>query len=171
VEADIAHIKPMPKHNALTGHLLILKKLMDALPFDCTINTPLTEVSQQFPTGMGYFDLWPFTKPLLFVNNTFAALQWQQVLFDKPDEIRVAFHNLTGGLNLFTMPQEIWKPWGAAFNPAFSGAQMLDLVPTIVTEVQVYRDILRKRASRNEMFQLEDLTLRLTVDVIAAAAM
>ncbi|KAF2445317.1 cytochrome P450 monooxygenase [Karstenula rhodostoma CBS 690.94] len=161
---------PMPKHSTLTGHLLLLKKLMDRLPFDCTINTPLTEVSQQFPTGMGYFDLWPFTKPLLFVNNTFAVLQWQQALFDKPDEIKVAFHNLTGGLNLFTMPQKIWKPWRAVFNPAFSGAQMLDLVPTIVTEVQIFRDILQNRAGGDEVFQLEDLTLRLTVDVIAAAA-
>lgn len=161
----------MPKHSTLTGHLLLLKKLMDRLPFDCTINTPLTEVSQPFPTGMGYFDLWPFTKPILFVTNTFAALQWQHALFDKPPEVRVGFRSITGGLNLFTMPQSIWKPWRAVFNPAFSGSQMLDLVPTIVTEVQVFRDLLQKKAGKDEVFQLEDLTLRLTLDVIATAAM
>lgn len=164
-------MKPMPKHSPTMGHLLLLKQLMDRLPIDCTINTPLAEVSQKFPTGMGYFDLWPFTKPLLFVTNTFAALQWQQALFDKPDEIKAAFHNLTGGPNLFTMPQATWKPWRAIFNPAFSGAQMLDLVPTILTEVEVFCKLLKQRAEKNDIFQLEDLTLRLTVDVIAAAAM
>jgi cytochrome P450 len=144
---------------------------MNGLPPDCTINTPLREIAQQFPRGMSYFDLWPFTKPTLFMNNTFGALQVEKKLFDKPSEVQPAFWSLTGGPNLFAMPQEQWKFWRPIFNAVFSASHMLELVPTIVAETEVFRSALRAKASSGEIFQLENLTIRLTIDVIAATVM
>ncbi|KAF2649571.1 aflN/ verA/ monooxygenase [Lophiostoma macrostomum CBS 122681] len=162
---------PMPQHSIFTGHLLLLKKHMERLPPDCTINTPLREIAQQFPRGMGYFDLWPFTKPILFVINTFGASQVEKQLFDKPSEVRSAFWVLTGGPNLFGMPQDQWKFWRPIFNPGFSASHMLELVPTIVRETEVFCQALRAKARSGEMIQLENLTIRLTIDVIAATVM
>ncbi|KAF2014077.1 cytochrome P450 [Aaosphaeria arxii CBS 175.79] len=136
----------MPQHSKLAGHLFVLKKHMDHFPPDCTINTPFTEMARQFPGGMFYFDLWPFTKPILFVNNPFGALQWQQALFDKPSEIRDAFSNLTGGPNIFTMKEKPWKYWRAVFNPGFSAAHILELVPMIVTETETFCQILEDQS-------------------------
>ncbi|KAI9686368.1 MAG: hypothetical protein M1822_003713 [Bathelium mastoideum] len=162
----------MPKYNALTGHLLLLKERLSRLPADCTINTAFLDIAKDFPNGMFYFDLWPFSKPLLFVNTPSAAMQLQQILLDKPEEIDLAFQNLCGGPNLFTMPEKTWRPSRHTFNPGFSASYMLELVPQIATQTRVFCHALRKQAaSGGGLMLLENLTLKLTVDVIMAVVM
>jgi cytochrome P450 len=161
----------MPKYNPFSGYLLVLKEQMDKLPTDCTINTPFLMMAEDYPDGIFYFDLWPCSNPLLIVSTTSAALQLAQSPLDKPEQVNAAFQHLTGGANLFTMPEATWRPWRNLFNPGFSSSYMLELVPAIVKETRVFHDILRKHAKDSAMVQLENLTLKLTVDVIGTVAM
>lgn len=160
----------MPKYNAAFGHLLVLKEHMDDLPVDCTTNTSFLKIAKQFPNGLFYFDLWPFANPLLIVNTPSAANQLAQAPLDKPEQIYHAFRHLTDGPNLFTMKEERWKVWRVLFNPGFSASYMLELVPAIVKEAAVFCDLLHNHAQRAAMFQLENLTIKLTIDIIGAVS-
>ncbi|ORX98676.1 aflN/ verA/ monooxygenase [Clohesyomyces aquaticus] len=161
---------PMPAYNPIFGHLLILKEQMDNLPADCTTNSSFLGISKSFPNGVFYFDLWPFAKPLLIVNTISGAEQLMRAPLIKPHIFDDAMYYLCGGPNLLTMPDKPWKEWRSLFNPAFSPSYMLELVPAIVKEAVVFRDILDALAKSGEMFQLENLTLKLTIDVIGATS-
>jgi cytochrome P450 len=161
--------QPMPQYSTAFSHLLVLKEHMEALPTDCTTNTTFLKIAKNFPNGMFYFDLWPFTKPLLIVNTPAAAQQLAQASLNKPENIEDAFRQLTDGPNLFTMEEEPWKVWRALFNRGFSASYMLELVPAILKEAEVFCGLLQDQAQRGDMFQLENLTIRLTIDVIGAA--
>jgi len=161
----------MPKYKALSGHLLALKEQVDKLPPDCTINTPFLMMASDYPDGIFYFDLWPISNPLLILSTPSASLQLAQAPLDKPEQVNAAFEHLTGGANLFTMPEAAWKPWRSLFNPGFSSSYMLELVPAIAKETKVFHEILQQHAGSSAIVQLENLTLKLTVDVIGAVAM
>lgn len=162
----------MPEFNPLAGHLLVLQRFMAQLPPDCTTNTPLLQIGESFPNdGLYYFDLWPFSKPVLIVTSASAAFQLQRHALNKMNFLVEGFQKLTGGPNLFTMTDPLWKHWRGIFSPAFSHSYMLDLAPAIAQEVKVFRDILKRNATDPKIFQLEDLTLRLTLDVIGAVAL
>ena len=78
---------------------------------------------------------------------------------------------IVGKHNLVSMEGSMWKQWRAKFNPGFSAIQVMNLIPGIVDEVVVFRDLLRERASKNEIFQLEELGLNLSIDLIGRAVM
>lgn len=162
----------MPEFSVFTGHLLLMRKQASRLPKDCTINTLFLDFYQQFSNGIFYFDLWPFSKPLMFVNTPSGAAQVEKIPLDKPGMVETAFQSLCGGPNLFTMPELVWKPWRQTFNPGFSASYMIELVPQIAAEAKVFSEILRQKAQESfEVTLLENLTLKLTVDVIMAVVM
>ncbi|KAF1993797.1 cytochrome P450 [Amniculicola lignicola CBS 123094] len=159
---------PMPPYNTIFGHFLVLGKYMKKLPADVTTNTTFYEIAKEFPGGIFYLDLWPVAKPVLVLNTITTANQLAHAQLEKPKNIEHAFQDLTGGPNLFTMPHEPWKYWRALFNPGFSASYMTTLATAIVRETDVFCDLLRRRAGASDVFQLENLTLKLTIDVIGA---
>jgi cytochrome P450 len=161
----------MPKHNMLFGHLLVLKHHMARLPPDCTTNTTFLEISKKFPRGVFYIDLWPIARPMLVLNTISTATQLQNAPLDKPSQLDSAFLDLCGGPNLFTMHEQPWKYWRRLFNPGFSTSHMLELVPAIVRETEVFCDVLRRLAATSKVIQLENLTIKLTIDVIGAVSL
>ena len=78
---------------------------------------------------------------------------------------------IAGKHNLLTMEGSIWKQWRGNFNPGFSAGQITSLIPSIVQEVVVFRDLLRERARHNEVFQLEYMALNLSIDIIGKVVM
>lgn len=161
----------MPKHNFFFAHLLVLKRHMSRLPRDSTTNTIFLELSKDFPAGVFYVDLWPITRPMLVVNTLDTVTQLQNAPLDKPPEINSAVVDLCGGPSLFTMQEHPWKYWRRLFNPGFSSSHMLQLVPAFVKETEVFCDILRQHAATSEVFQLENLTIKLTIDIIGAVSL
>lgn len=69
------------------------------------------------------------------------------------------------------MHGETWKRWRALFSPGFNPAYLIGLAPHIADEVAVFCEQLRKKAREGEMFLLEPLTLRLTVDTICSVTL
>ncbi|OJD32391.1 cytochrome p450 [Diplodia corticola] len=64
------------------------------------------------------------------------------------------------------MPNGPWKKWRSIFSPGFSPAYMLEQVPKIVDKAEVFCQLLREKAGQDTMFQLEEATFRLTIDII-----
>ena len=161
----------MPPFSVFTGHFDVLRDHMRTLPRDCTIHTVFAQIAQAFPNGMFYVDLWPFSRPLLIVTSAAGAVQMQDAELDKPHDIKKPLETLIGGKSLLTMYGASWKTWRGLLNPGFSSGYMLEMVPSIVREVAVFRDSLRAHARSADIFQMADTSLKLTIDVIGSAAM
>lgn len=67
---------------------------------------------------------------------------------------------------IFDMREHDWKPWRAIFSKAFSAEHVVSLIPDMVDETMVYSETLKKFAEQKQMFQLDLITLRFTIDVI-----
>lgn len=78
---------------------------------------------------------------------------------------------LTGGPALVTLEGAMWKRWRATFNPGFGVNHIMTLVPSMVEEMMVFKNIIQAHAEKGDMFHLEELTLNLTIDVIGRVAM
>ncbi|KAL8631386.1 hypothetical protein Q9189_002896 [Teloschistes chrysophthalmus] len=76
------------------------------------------------------------------------------------------FKPIAGGPNMFDMREHDWKPWRAIFSKAFSTEHVVSLIPDMVDETMVYSETLKKFAEQKQMFQLDLITLRFTIDVI-----
>jgi cytochrome P450 len=132
------------------------------------MHMPFTAIARDFPGGMYYFDLWPFSSPLIVVSSNEGAQQIQDAESElrKPEDITAAIDTTSGGASLITMHGSQWKKWRGLFSLAFAPGHILDMSPAMVEEMDLFCELLRKRADAGEMFQLEDLTLPLTLDII-----
>ncbi|KAF2184796.1 cytochrome P450 [Zopfia rhizophila CBS 207.26] len=161
----------MPRYDPITGHFSVLRQHISRLPPNCIFNSAFFKVAEDFPEGFFYFDLWPLFNPILFVNTIPGVLQMTQASLERPKEVNVTFDTFVGGQNLISMPEAPWKYWRNLFNPGFRERYIQDLVPKVTAEVDVFCRILRQCAARGGIVKLDDLTFKLTVDVINATVM
>lgn len=161
----------MPEFKLLAGHFLALKGILMHLPTNTTMHTTMHHLSKRFPSGIFYINLWPFSGNLLVITTPSGAAQVQALELEKPSILCEPLNTLTGGPSLITMQGPTWKKWRTLFNPGFSAGYMMGLAPLIADEVSIFCDLLRERVRRGEMFQLEDLTLKLTIDVIGSVTL
>jgi cytochrome P450 len=66
-----------------------------------------------------------------------------------PPLLRSYYRPLTGGVSFFELPEHQWKPWRTIVKKAFSPAHLNSLVPRIVDECVVFRDLLCGKARVN----------------------
>lgn len=123
-----------------------------------------------YSEGVFYLDLWPMSGLFLTVVSPTTAISVTQMnpnlSSERPALLRRFFMPITGGSNLFDLPEKEWKPWRAVFSKGFNNDHILSLVPGIVKETLVYAENLRSLARKGEMFYLDTTTLRFTMDMI-----
>jgi cytochrome P450 len=103
----------------------------------------------------------------MVIANPYVASQAEAAFLDKPANICATLEIINGGSSLLTMHGSTWKKWRALFNPGFATGYITGLSPAIAEEVTVFCKLLQDRAKKEEVFALEEYTLRLTFDVIA----
>lgn len=114
-----------------------------------------------------YLDTWPLGMQILFLSTPETCYQVTQERSLPKDEVLATFMKpLLGGNDLVTMEGNEWKTWRNIFNPGFSTGHMMTLMPNIVQEVSIFCEILREHAVKGDLFQLEEVATRLTVDII-----
>lgn len=160
----------MPKHSLAAGHLLAIKNALDKFPRGAHPTLAFGELAQSFPkSGVFYVDLWPIGVPFMIVTSPTMAIQATQtssIALKRPLALQEWFRSITGGPALFDMSVEEWKPWRALFNLGYSAANLITHTPHIVHQTLVYREILADHAKRGDVFQLNNITLRFTLDLI-----
>lgn len=111
-------------------------------------------------------DYWPIFQPVLMISGPDLAIQ-VSIKHDlpKPRDQQDSFRPIIGGPSLITMNEQQWKTWRSLFSPGFSASHMLELVPKIVESMKVFREQLDNHVNK-DVFKLDDLTIRLTMDVI-----
>jgi len=160
----------MPEHSFAAGHLQTLASIVKLYPRDALKIYLFGEINRKFGKGGAcYLDVWPFGEPFLVITSPHLANQVASnpaIALEKPDALRKWFWSITGGISIFDAPAKDWKPLRGLFNRGFSSNHMMTLVPAMVEETQVYCDILRKKAKKGGMFNMDPVNLRLMLDVI-----
>lgn len=99
----------------------------------------------------------------------------QQVALDhnikKHPGIAHFLRHLTGPDDMVSADGEVWKRWRTMFNPGFATQHLMTLVPGIVTDAEIFVSKLDAHADAQDVFKLEEVTTRLTIDVIGKVAL
>lgn len=173
--ANRTFIKPMPDLHPIFGHLLFLKKMASTLPQNTVMHNVMWKITREyFPDGLFYLHLWPFSGTILVVCNVYVACQVEHLDLGKPKSVVGPIDTIAGGPSLLTQEGAEWKRWRRLFSKGFSAGHLLSLAPGIAEEIAVFRDLLVKKCQatgRSDMFQMEEMTVRMTFDVIARVVM
>lgn len=122
--------------------------------------------------GACYLDLWPVSWPMLTVFNPDMMSQFcSDPSLPKHELMTYEFGPLSHGDDLVTSEGHKWRTWRSILNPGFSAKNIKALVPGMLDEVLVFRDILHALAERGETVPLGKLAAKLTVDVIGQAVL
>lgn len=159
---------PGPPHSYLWGSLQAMGEVVARQPKHCAPQTYAVPIRDAFDLpDVFYTDPWPFGPPVMMIFNA-KLMEDIAVRPSLPKHPLVdAFVQHIGGRgNLVSAAGPEWKKWRSAFNPGFAAAHLMTLVPLIVDECCVFRDILTDKARRGELFRMEQATTRLTVDII-----
>ncbi|KAF2726486.1 cytochrome P450 [Polyplosphaeria fusca] len=166
---------PMPPHHWLLGHLSLAAQITKSLAPYAAGGYIADQVRQRYPdlNAAFYLDVWPFSRPVLAIldPDMMHQLTQQGKEVAKDPGLRTFLQPLTGKEDLVTMEGATWKRWRSIFNPGFSANHITSLIPDMVDKVLVFRDILAGKAQSGELFHLEQLTLKLTIDIIGGAVM
>lgn len=98
--------------------------------------------------------------------GTFPALCQYVLRANVWEKCWEALSVITGGGDMLTSDCPEWKVWRSAFNPGFSVAHLMTMMPTIFDSVATITHILHKHAINNELFRMEHHATRLTIDII-----
>jgi len=113
------------------------------------------------------FDPWPFGPVTLVTLSPEMAHEFTvKQSMPKHPVVDDFMQNFGGAGNMVSSEGAQWKKWRSAFNPGFSAAYLMTLVPSIVDNCDVFSSIMLARAKTNELFRMESATTNLTVDII-----
>lgn len=159
----------MPPHHPVFGHLLIAKNLLSKLPPNAHPSYLPGLIQRAFPDvgQIFYLDMWPMMHPLLVVSSPSVTRQFlQENRLHKSPGLRRWMRPLTDNRDLLSLEDQAWKHWRQIFNPGFSAGHLIRLVPQILKEVSILRDILKERSQCGALFPLDEFIVHLTMDVI-----
>lgn len=165
---------PMPPHHLLFGHLPVVASIVRSLPNRAAHGYLADQIRTRYPDldEAFYLDLWPFAPRMLMVISPQMMHQYSQDRYlPKHPTVSEFLKPLVGNHNLVSMEGSMWKQWRVNFNPGFSASQVVNLIPAIVDEVVIFRDLLRVQANKSGIFQLEELGLKLSFDIIGRVVM
>jgi cytochrome P450 len=159
---------PGPPHSYIWGSLPAVAEVLKDQPKRAAPQGLPILLKEKYNLGdYFYFDPWPFGPISLVILNTDMMQEFtvKRSLPKHPNTEEFVRH-IGGPGNLVSSEGAEWKKWRAAFNPGFSSAHLMTLVPIIVEQGNIFVDILTQKANNKKLFRLEPLTTRLTVDVI-----
>ncbi|KAK0611389.1 cytochrome P450 [Immersiella caudata] len=178
---------PIMSHSFLLGHLPIVAQMMKSKPRDLhwgyIPQMIVDDWKAFFPDctacpAIIYLDVWPVGPPTVYTIDpamSTQSIQTNHQKLQKVENMLRILHPLGQNLDILTTHGPQWRVWRSRFNPAFSSKSITALVPTILEEVVVFRDILRSKIGKDgnwgDVFTLEPLTTNLTFDVIGRAAL
>lgn len=78
---------------------------------------------------------------------------------------------VTGGLDLVSMEDQTWRTWRRIFNPGFSAQHMVTLIPSMIEELSIFKNVLRDHSDKRDVFSLDEAAINATIDVIGKVAL
>lgn len=101
------------------------------------------------------------------ISSPAMARQLMHHMPTKPDVLVQYMHSdIAGGHQLLTMEGPMWKYWRNTFAHGFSSSHIMSVIPELIEEVLVFRDILLEKAEEGGKFPLESVTRNLAADLV-----
>jgi len=156
---------PQPPSAGLFGRLKILGDITKEYPKELHPHSYLHIVRETYGLGdVFYMNAWPLGYPMLAISH--PQIAEQALLQPKHESLSGYLSPITGAHSLIYMEGKEWKKWRSIFNPGFSHSHLMTLIPGIVEDSLVFCDILQEHARKADVFRLEELATRVTVDII-----
>jgi cytochrome P450 len=158
-------------HSFLFGHLLIVGKLMAKYPSTFHGQCLPIILQESHPDlckrGLVYVDVWPVGNPMLAVFHPDIMNQFtvEQSLLKHP-QLHHELQPMTQCLDLVSLEGQLWKTWRGIFNPGFSAKNLMQLVPIMLEEIEVFREGLRAAARDGTTIKMADRAEKLAIDII-----
>ncbi|KAF2224095.1 cytochrome P450 [Elsinoe ampelina] len=164
---------PGPPHSWLWGHLHHFPTVLKKFPRDVPPTSAMVQLGIDHSLSEFFFmDLWPFGNLSLVTMGPRGAEQFTSVSSQPKAPVVVDYIECVGGRhNLVVDDGPRWKTWRAAFNPGFSNAHLMTLVPEIVQSTEVFKGLMGRNADEGRLFRMEKYATRLTIDVIGKVVM
>lgn len=164
---------PGPPHSYVLGSLRSMGEVIAKQPKRAAPQTYPLIIKEHYGLG-DYFamDPWPFGPTMLVVTDP-DMLHELTVKQSQPKhpEVEKFMQNFGGDSNLVSAEGSLWKKWRSAFNPGFSAAHLMTMVPVIVDECAIFSELMAEHAKKNDLFRMERAATRLTVDIIGRVVM
>ncbi|KAK5120427.1 hypothetical protein LTR85_006366 [Meristemomyces frigidus] len=159
---------PGPPHSYIWGSLKSMNEVISKQPKRAAPQTFASFLKEEYDLGdYFYVDPWPFGDPIMMIFDVDIMHEFTvKQSLPKHPAVEDFMQHLGGPGNLVSSEGAEWKKWRSAFNPGFSASHLMSLVPAIVDDVSVFKDILTKHAENNDLFRMERAATRLTVDII-----
>ncbi|ETN40635.1 uncharacterized protein HMPREF1541_04914 [Cyphellophora europaea CBS 101466] len=167
--AELAGCPQPPVMHWLLGSIPIVAKAMPLFPEDTHFHVIVNYIQQKYNMpSVWYLDLWPVGDRFVLTNDPVIASQYATTGQSLPKASAATnyLNVFLGKDSLLTSEGQHWKSLRAMYNPGFSATHLMTLVPYMVDSTLIYVDILRAKARANELFQLEEISTRLTIDII-----
>lgn len=160
----------MPPWNPIWGHFYLVYNVLRDLPSGASLAYLPSELRRHFPElgPIYYIDFWPFNSThIMIVNSPAMTRQLLRQMPVKPDSVvQLMRSQITGGHELFTMEGPMWKYWRGTFAHGFSSSHIMTVIPELIEEALVFRDILHEKAEEGGKFPLESITANLAADLV-----
>jgi len=165
--ADLSY-QPGPPHHPIWGHLLVARECSENLPPDIHPHVYANYLRRKYNLGkFFYLDFWPFGEQFLFIADPEVANQITVSSTLRKSPLETDYMNrLLGMSNMVGLEGAAWKVMRAMFNPGFASGHLMTLLPYIIDATVVFGEALREKARSGELFEMEELATRLTVDVV-----
>ena len=159
----------LPGWSPFWGNLKVLGEVAASLPADVHGHILPDVMRKKFPDLPPVFgmDLWPASEQMIVCTSPEACFQFTQERSAlKHPSLGRFLLPLMGTNNLISVEGQEWKFWRGIFNPGFSLSHLITLVPGIVQDTLTFCNVLEQHAKDGSLFQMEEATMRLTVDII-----
>ncbi|PMD12087.1 cytochrome P450 [Hyaloscypha hepaticicola] len=118
--------------------------------------------------GMWFLDCWPATRQrqLVIADPDLSAQITQINNLPKSQVMPDFVRHITGDQSMVFTEGARWKKSRSMFNPGFSLPHLMTLVPILVDEALVYRQIVGEHADSGEVRPIEEALAYLMIDVM-----
>ena len=158
-----------PMTNWLLGHLEIAGECRRIFPREAHMHNWARYMQKKYNMGdFFYVDWWPLGPRWLFMSDPELISQYVTTTQNLPKSpLETGFLDIfLGDSNMVSIGGEKWKTQRSMFNPGFSAAHLMTLVPYIVDSSLIFCDVMHEKAKSNQLFALENAGTHLTIDII-----
>ncbi|KAL8719456.1 MAG: hypothetical protein Q9225_003545 [Loekoesia sp. 1 TL-2023] len=165
----------MPPYHPIFGHVPLMIRLTTSLPRDAHAHYLPDQIRRRYPDlgPIYYLDTWPLAQPILVTTSPSIISQYSYAdnLLPKHPGMRKFMRPVTGGLDLVSMEDRTWRTWRRIFNPGFSAQHMVTLIPSMIEELSVFKNVLRDHSDKRDVFSLDEAAINASIDVIGKVAL
>ncbi|TGO29044.1 hypothetical protein BPAE_0019g00140 [Botrytis paeoniae] len=160
---------PCPPFSTLLGTLKSMGDQYAHAPMTAHPHGIMTMIYDKYNLkDMFILDNWPFFRwrQIIICDPNLAAQCTQNHSLPKSVVTGQYVGHITGKRSILLTEGLEWKKNRALFNQGFALAHLTTLMPSLVDEVEIFRDVLGKLADTGEVHPIEEAAAFLTIDIM-----